>query len=169
ACPACGGDARWEPSRQALVCPFCSTVSPAKLGAGGTLGGGSGLGTGMRDLTPEQRGWQAAKQSVRCQNCNAISVLEPQRVAQRCDFCGSPSIVPIESQQAPIRPAGLPPFPVPGGEVREQMRQWYSSRWFAPNKLKSRALTDTVHGVYLPYWTFDADVEADWTAESGHI
>src|SRR6185437_4506265 len=25
-----------------------------------------------------------------------------------------------------------------------------------------------VRGVYLPYWTFDAQVEADWNAEAGH-
>jgi hypothetical protein len=34
--------------------------------------------------------------------------------------------------------------------------------------LKHRALTDTVAGVYLPYWTFDAHAEAEWTAEAGH-
>ena len=48
------------------------------------------------------------------------------------------------------------------------MRQWYGSRWFAPNKLKRGALTDTVKGLYIPYWTFDAQVHADWTAESGY-
>ena len=31
-----------------------------------------------------------------------------------------------------------------------------------------RQLTDTVHGLYIPYWTFDAQVHADWTAESGY-
>jgi len=40
--------------------------------------------------------------------------------------------------------------------------------WLAPSALRHRALTDTVHGVYLPYWTFDAQVEADWNAEAGH-
>jgi hypothetical protein len=29
------------------------------------------------------------------------------------------------------------------------------------------ALTDTVKGLYIPYWTFDAQVRADWEAESG--
>ena len=29
-------------------------------------------------------------------------------------------------------------------------------------------MTDTVRGVYLPYWTFDAQVHADWQAESGY-
>ena len=40
--------------------------------------------------------------------------------------------------------------------------------WLAPNKLKRSALTDTVKGIYLPYWTFDARVDAAWTAEAGH-
>jgi hypothetical protein len=52
--------------------------------------------------------------------------------------------------------------------VRESVRKWYGSRWFAPNRLKRAALTDTVKGVYLPYWTFDAQAHADWTAESGY-
>ena len=32
-CPSCGAEAQWNPAKQALVCPFCGTVSPAKLGA----------------------------------------------------------------------------------------------------------------------------------------
>ena len=45
---------------------------------------------------------------------------------------------------------------------------WYGKLWLAPNALKRRALTDTVKGIYLPYWTFDAQVDATWTAEAGH-
>ena len=52
--------------------------------------------------------------------------------------------------------------------MRDKIREWYGIRWWAPNALKSRALTDTVHGIYLPYWTFDAQVHADWTAEAGY-
>ncbi|MGV3531363.1 MAG: zinc ribbon domain-containing protein, partial [Chthoniobacteraceae bacterium] len=57
---------------------------------------------------------------------------------------------------------------IPETQIREKVRQWYASRWFAPNALKSRARTDTVDGVYPPYWTFDAQVHADWTADSGY-
>ena len=46
--------------------------------------------------------------------------------------------------------------------------QWYGKLWLAPNALKRRALTDTVKGIYLPYWTFDAQADAQWTAEAGH-
>jgi hypothetical protein len=52
--------------------------------------------------------------------------------------------------------------------VREQIRRWYASKWLAPGKLKSRALVDRVRGVYIPYWTFDAQSVCPWTAEAGH-
>jgi hypothetical protein len=47
------------------------------------------------------------------------------------------------------------------------IRAWYGRQWLAPNNLNRLALTDTVRGLYLPYWTFDAKVHARWTAESG--
>ena len=52
--------------------------------------------------------------------------------------------------KAPIRPQSLLPFKVAQTQVREQIRRWYASKWLAPGKLKSRALVDTVHGIYLP-------------------
>jgi len=30
-CPACGGEAQWNPAKKALVCPFCGTTSPAQI------------------------------------------------------------------------------------------------------------------------------------------
>ena len=33
---------------------------------------------------------------------------------------------------------------------------------------RSKAMTDTVKGVYLPYWTFDALVDAQWEAQAGY-
>jgi len=29
-CPACGGEAQWNPVKKALICPFCGTTSPAQ-------------------------------------------------------------------------------------------------------------------------------------------
>jgi hypothetical protein len=79
-------------------------VSPAKLADDGSLIEENDLAMAMRGLGAEQRGWQAETRSVRCQNCNAISVFDAKRVAQRCDFCGSPAIVPVEEQSGPDPP-----------------------------------------------------------------
>ena len=168
ACPACGAEAQWNPSKSALVCPFCGTVSPATLPAAGGEIKENDLAAALRNIDGNHRGWAAEKTSVKCQSCQAISVFDPTRVAQRCDFCGSSSLIPYEQIKAPIRPESLLEFKIPETQVREKIRDWYGSRWFAPNALKSRALTDTVHGIYLPYWTFDAQVHAGWTAEAGY-
>jgi hypothetical protein len=166
-CPACGADAHWSTEKQALICPYCSTVSPMEVSPTGVVTEND-LATAMRALPASARGWKAEKRAVKCQSCQAITVFDPSRVAQRCDFCGSAQIVPYEEMKAPISPQGLLPFKVPEAQVRQSLREWYGSRWFAPNRLKKAALTDTVHGVYLPYWTFDAQAHADWDAESGY-
>ncbi len=167
-CPACGAEAHWDPAKQALVCGYCGTVSPATLDQKTGTVQEHDLVTALRDFAQDHRGWKTERVSVRCQSCQAISVFEPGRVAQRCEFCGSASIVPLQEIKAPIQPESLLPFKVAEPEVRTAMRQWYGSRWFAPNRLKSAALTDTVRGIYLPYWTFDAQAHADWSAESGY-
>ena len=167
-CPACGAEAIWNPAKRALVCPYCSTVSPAELKADGSLVEESDLVVALRALPDDQRGWAAVKKTVRCRSCNAVSVFDPQHVAKNCEFCGSPAIVAVEDTGAPIRPGSMMPFKVADTKVREDIRAWYGSHWFAPNKLKTKALTDTLHGVYLPYWTFDAHADCPWDAEAGH-
>ncbi len=127
------------------------------------------LAEALRAIPSSDRGWQTATRSVKCQSCQAISVFKPERVAQTCDFCGSPALVPYDEIKAPIRPESVLPFQLSQAQVREKVHAWYRNRWFAPNRFKSRAFTDTIHGLYLPYWTFDAQVAAQWTAEAGYF
>jgi len=167
ACPACGGEATWDPAKQKLVCPFCGTESPAKIEASGAIVEHD-LAAALRALPDAARGWQADKRQVRCQSCNAISVLDPARQAQTCPFCGSAQLVPYTETKPALRPESLLPLRVSEDVARDGIRKWYGRLWLAPSALKRRALTDTVKGAYLPYWTFDAHVDARWTADAGH-
>ena len=168
-CPACGAEAHWNPGKQALVCPFCGTVSPAKLE---TINGAAvvrehDLVAALRGIPDSARGWQAEKTSVRCQSCQAISVFDADKVGKRCEFCGSSSIVPYEQVKDAFRPESLLPMKISESSARDLIRAWYGRQWLAPNAFRLRALTDTAAAVYLPYWTFDASVHADWTADAG--
>jgi hypothetical protein len=170
-CPACGAEATWDPAKKALVCRYCGTTSPANIEltpTGEEKIVEHDLALALRSIPDAARGWQAAKTQVRCQSCQAISVFDPHRVGQRCDFCGSSALVPYEEVKESFKPESLLEFQISETQVRESIRKWYGSRWFAPNALKNRAMTDTLHGVYIPYWTFDAQVHADWQAESGY-
>ena len=168
ACPACGAQAVWTPAKKALVCPYCGTESPAELRTDGQLIEENDLVQALRSIGPDQRGWDTQRKTVRCQSCQAISVFDPQRVAQNCDFCGAPALIAMDDVGSPVKPGSLLPFAVAATKVREDIRRWYGSHFWAPNNLGGKAMTDQLHGIYLPYWTFDAHADCPWEAEAGH-
>ena len=167
-CPACGAQAEWDPAKQKLVCGFCGTESPYQINRDTGQVAEVDLATTLRELPEEDRGWQTERRSVQCQSCKAVMVYDPQRVGQNCEFCGSPALVSYDEIKAPIRPHGVLPFKIDRSRVRDDIRRWWRSKWLAPNKLSKTALVDTVHSLYIPYWTFDARVHCPWQAEAGH-
>ncbi|MCX6551279.1 MAG: zinc ribbon domain-containing protein [Acidobacteria bacterium] len=168
ACPACGAQAEWNASKQLLVCPFCGTEAPYEIDKDTGKIQELDLIKALRELPEEQRGWQTERRSVQCQSCKAVMVYDPARMGQNCEFCGSPALVDYQEVKSPIRPQSLLPFKATQTQVRDNIKRWYGSKWFAPNALKSKALVDQIKGLYIPYWTFDAQVHCRWEAEAGY-
>jgi hypothetical protein len=166
-CPACGAEAHWNPAKQALVCAFCGTVSPAKLEtvAGAQVIKEHDLVAALRGIPDSARGWQAPKTSVKCQSCQAISVFDPTKVGKRCEFCGSSSLVPYEQVKDAFRPESLLPLKVTESNARDLIRSWYGRQWFAPNAFTKRALTDTVRASISPTGR-STPSRRRWTAEA---
>ncbi|MES2550130.1 MAG: primosomal protein N' (replication factor Y) - superfamily II helicase, partial [Pseudomonadota bacterium] len=70
--------------------------------------------------------------------------------------------------QRHIKPQALVPFVLTETEARKAMTAWLGSLWFAPNSLleyarKGRAM----NGIYVPFWTFDADTASRYTGQRG--
>jgi hypothetical protein len=168
ACPACGAQAEWNPGQQMLACPFCGTKSPYTLDTDTGKVVELDLVKALREMPEDQRGWKAERRSVQCQSCKAVMVYDATRVGQNCEFCGSPALVDYQEIKSPITPQSLLPFKVAQDAVRDNIKRWYGSKWFAPNALKTRALVDQIKGLYIPYWTFDAQVHCPWEAEAGY-
>jgi hypothetical protein len=164
----------WNPTKQRLICAFCGTEAPMPV-ATETMPGMQStdvvehdLVAALRNVQGEARGWARTKRMIKCNSCQAISVFDPAKQAKSCEFCGTSAIVDYDETDDVIRPEGVLPFQVAEPKAREIIRAWYGKLWWAPNALKNKAMTDTVKGVYLPYWTFDALVDARWTAEAGY-
>jgi hypothetical protein len=168
ACPACGAQAEWHPGKQKLICPFCGTESPYAIDRETGKIQELDLSAALRDLPDDERGWLTATRSVRCQSCRAVMVFTAERVGQNCEFCGSPALVAYDEIKAPIRPQSVLPFRIDAGRVRDDLRRWLRRKWLAPGRLARAALVDTVKSLYIPYWTFDAQVHCPWEAEAGY-
>jgi hypothetical protein len=173
-CVACGGEAIWNPAKQKLLCAFCGTESPMPLEKESIPGMQTSdvvehdLAAALRNMQGEQRGWARTARMIKCQHCQAISVFDATKQAKSCEFCGASAIVGYDETDDVIRPEGILPIQVSEPQARDLIRGWYGKLWWAPSKLKSRAMTDTAKGMYLPYWTFDAMVDAQWQAEAGY-
>lgn len=168
ACPACGAQAEWNPTKQKLVCPFCGTESPYAIDRDVGKVAERDLVGGLRVASEAERAWQLQRRSVQCQSCRAIMVYDASRVGQNCEFCGSPALVAYDEIKSPIRPEGVLAFKIDRHRVRDDIRRWWRSKWLAPGRLATAALVDTVKSLYIPYWTFDARAHCPWEAEAGH-
>ena len=69
-----------------------------------------------------------------------------------------------------IKPKGLLPFALTDRAAQEAMTDWLGSLWFAPSGLQAYARKGrAMQGVYVPYWTFDAETQTQYRGERGTV
>jgi hypothetical protein len=62
----------------------------------------------------------------------------------------------------------LLPFGLDERAARAKMTDWLGSLWFAPNGLQDYARKGRqLSGIYVPYWTFDADTKSQYSGQRG--
>jgi len=107
------------------------------------------------------------KEVVRCAGCGAETTLPPAIAAAACPYCGVQMSSSRVKRRA-IRPSALLPFKINRQQAQAAFHAWVKSRWFAPGDLKNYAgREESLQGVYLPYWTYDANTTSDYTGERG--
>jgi hypothetical protein len=69
-----------------------------------------------------------------------------------------------------VKPKSIVPFQLDRPRAVESFRKWIRGRWMAPRDLKRYAQTDAgLNGVYLPFWTFDAETSTDYEGQRGEV
>ena len=180
-CPQCGADVVWSPGARKLRCDYCAfEQTVAAVGGSAGIGARAASGAGQPAAVVVERaladglarkadlGWGAERKAVRCTKCGAVETFEPGVAAKACAFCGTPAVVEAPANVDLVRPEGVLPFTVAKNDALQRFRGWLNSLWFRPGNLKERAALTGIQGIYVPFWTFDADSHSDWTAEAGY-
>lgn len=167
-CEQCGADARFDVGRDRLICDFCGHTQPID-------------DAGPWDAPTREMDYNAALaadlpdddfeevRAVDCPNCAAKIELTDGTHADQCPFCATP-IVTDTGAHRHIKPKGLLPFMLPEDQARAAMAAWLGKLWFAPNGLDEFARKGRkMQGVYLPFWTYDAQTRSDYSGERGTI
>ncbi|QQA43663.1 primosomal protein N' (replication factor Y) - superfamily II helicase [Pelagovum pacificum] len=166
-CDTCGGDMRFDPGDNRMICDHCGATQPIE--EDGPWAGGS-----IRELDFEAalRGQVDAAdieetRTVKCPNCGAEVEFEEATHATECPFCATPVVTGTGTSRH-IKPRGLLPFGLEEEQARDEMTKWLGRLWFAPNGLKQYARKGRkLNGIYVPYWTFDADTTSRYTGQRG--
>lgn len=163
-CPSCGGNLIFNPQTKALRCEHCSTDVTIEQG----------------NLTVDELNFEehlklisqnAEQQTVtttRCEGCGAKVTLEDNIVSDRCPFCSSILVIKNQETHKQIKPGAILPFGLSHTQATEQFRDWIKKLHFAPNKLKKELIhNEKLNGIYIPYWTYDADTFTDYIGRRG--
>jgi hypothetical protein len=127
------------------------------------------------ELQTEEQNWLRAwgENSVLegCASCNGLFVLPPEKVSQRCPFCGRAALAqmnPTDDRPIYTQPPELVvPFRAAENALRRSVSQFAKGVWLAPADLNEAALLGRMQPVYLPMWLVDAQVQGEWQAEMG--
>lgn len=163
-CTNCGAKLGYDAGAQAMKCPYCGHQQEIQAQS---VGGG-------REIPIEQgmamaaRGYGAPVTAIGCRECGATVNVAMGEQTAKCAFCGSNQVLAQEASAQPIRPESLVPFKVDKSAANKRFEEWLGSLWFRPNDLKKMAKLQEMGGVYIPFWTFDAWVHSNWTADRGY-
>lgn len=160
-CATCGAPTTWDPDHDALVCQHCGTRREVPRAEGAILE------RPLEDAGAAARGLGLSTRALACRTCGAVVALGGEVTSTHCVFCGSANVLAQESNRNALRPESLIPLDIGRAAVEQGFRKWLRGLWFRPSALQRLKRFDAV-GLYVPYWTFDAAVHSDWSADAGH-
>ena len=163
-CPCCGGAIAFDSTAQKMKCPYCDTEFDMEA-----------LKTYDSELQNEQADemnwettaggeWQSGEadglRSYVCKSCGGEIVGDENTAAASCPFCGNP-VVMMGQFSGALKPDYVIPFKLDKKAAKEALKKHYQGKRLLPNVFKDQNHIDEIKGVYVPFWLFDADVNAD--------
>jgi DNA-directed RNA polymerase subunit RPC12/RpoP len=160
ACKNCGAQMTWDPVDDALACGHCGTKLPVPRAQAQIVE------RALEDAGSAARGFGVETRTATCKSCGAKVAYEGRDTAIACAFCGAPAVLEASSYRNALRPESVIPLDVGAAKVEAAFKKWIGGLWLRPSALKHTKTFDAV-GVYVPAWTFDAVVDAEWSADAG--
>ena len=162
-CSACGAQLEFKPGADAMVCPYCGAENRIAL----TRAPLEEIPLDAQLNARHEVTQDDTVPVIACPSCGAQFSLPEQVHSGHCPFCGRTIV--MNPRAGPVRrPNGVLPFSIDARKARAAYEGWLKNLWFAPNDVVRAAKTDGgFRGLYLPFWTFDAQTESSYTGLRG--
>lgn len=162
-CPCCGGAIAFDSTLQKMKCPYCDTEfeMDALKGYDAELRGEQS--DKMEWETAAGREWQEGEasdlRSYVCKSCGGEIVGDANTAATSCPFCGNP-VVMMGQFAGALKPDLVIPFKLDKKAAKAGLMRHLTGKRLLPKIFKDQNHIDEIKGIYVPFWLFDTDVDA---------
>ena len=188
-CPSCTGPLHFESSSGKMECEYCGSVftvneiealyqakdeqAEAAFNAAQQTESeltGDSLDVDW-DLSQAGSAWGAESDGLRaynCPSCGAELICDATTAATSCPYCANPTIIPGQLSGT-LMPDLIVPFALDKNAAKAALREHFKGKKLLPRAFSSENHLDEVKGVYVPFWLFDADCDADMSFNASRV
>ena len=165
-CPCCGGAIAFDADIQKLKCPYCDTTfemeSLRQYDEDLKSDSADDLKWNTKDKQKDQ--WDNVDEnglcSFVCKSCGGEIIGDANTAATSCPFCGNP-VVMSGRVAGSLKPDYVIPFKLDKEAAKAGLEKHLLGKKLLPDVFKSKNHIDEIKGIYVPFWMFDADANAD--------
>lgn len=163
-CPCCGGAIAFDSTIQKMKCPFCDTEFEVETLASYDSQLKNEQTDDMKWETVGGEMWQEGEteglRSYVCKSCGGEITGDENTAASSCPYCGNP-VVMMDQFTGTLKPDYVIPFKLDKNAAKAALKKHYGGKTLIPKVFQSQNHIDEVKGLYVPFWLFDADADAN--------
>ena len=163
-CPCCGGIIEFDSASQMMKCPYCDTTfDPAAL---------QEMDEALNNPVPDQAEWDTPQDQFSeeetadmnvysCKSCGGEIIADANTGATHCPFCGNPVVLTSRFAGA-LKPDLVIPFKLSKEDAKAALKKHMSGKKLLPRLFSKESHLDEVKGLYVPFWLYGGDVDAQF-------
>ncbi len=161
-CPCCGGSVEFNSELQKMQCPYCDTefdMDSIKEMMGDDQNDTEEMTWDTEAGKPFDDEEMGDLVSYVCESCGGEIVCDKTTAATACPYCDNP-VVMKENVTGILKPDYVIPFKLDKKAAKEAYKKYLKGKILLPKTFQDENHIDEIKGIYVPFWLFDADVDA---------
>lgn len=169
-CPCCGGSVEFSTEIQKMQCPYCDTEFDIEdlreyneSLVGETHDNSEDSAAQIWDSSQSENWDDSETEGMNvyiCHSCGGEIVCDETTAASSCPYCSNP-VVMHGNLSGELKPDLVIPFKLDKKAAKEALLKHFSGKRLLPKVFKDENHIDEIKGIYVPFWIFDSDADAD--------
>lgn len=171
-CLCCGAPLNFAPGAQKVTCEYCGTELEVKTveemfaKKEEAAAAAQAAKEAKWDTAAAGNEWEKEEaemmKAFTCSSCGAEIVCDGNTMATECCYCGNPTMLPSRFDGM-LKPDFVIPFKKTKEEAVAALKQFYEGKKLLPDAFTANNRVEDIQAMYVPFWLFDADIEASGT------